>query len=64
MKSDYIWIEGELVPFEQATVHILTPTIHYGSGVFEGIRCYKTDRGPAVFRLREHLNRFFNSIQI
>lgn len=64
MKSDFIWMDGELVPFEQATVHFLTPTLHYGLGVFEGIRCYQTPRGPAVFRLQEHMRRFLESIHI
>jgi len=64
MKSDFIWMDGELVPFEQATVHFLTPTLHYGRGVFEGIRCYQTPRGPAVFRLQEHMRRFLESIHI
>ena len=64
MKSDYIWMDGELVPYEQATVHVITPTLHYGVGVFEGIRCYQTPRGPAVFRLKDHLARFLDSIHI
>jgi branched-chain amino acid aminotransferase len=64
MKSDFIWMDGELVPYDQATVHFITPTLHYGMGVFEGIRCYQTARGPAVFRLREHLERFLDSIHI
>jgi branched-chain amino acid aminotransferase len=64
MKSDYIWMDGELVPYEQATVHVITPTLHYGVGVFEGIRCYQTPRGPAIFRLKDHLNRFLDSIHI
>jgi branched-chain amino acid aminotransferase len=58
---EYIWTEGELVPFEQATVHVLSPTLHYGVGVIEGIRAYSTARGPAVFRLQEHMHRFLNS---
>jgi branched-chain amino acid aminotransferase len=57
-------MDGELVPYDQATVHLLTPTLHYGVGVFEGIRCYRTPQGPAVFRLREHLDRFLDSIHI
>lgn len=61
MKSDYIWIDGKLVPYEEATVHILTPALHYGLGVFEGIRCYDTSDGPAVFRLQEHMERFLKS---
>jgi branched-chain amino acid aminotransferase len=64
MNSDFIWMDGQLVPFSQATVHLLTPTLHYGLGVFEGIRCYATAKGPAVFRLREHLERFLDSIHI
>ena len=64
MKSDLIWMDGELVPYEQATVHFITPTLHYGVGVFEGIRCYMTPQGPAVFRLHEHLQRFLESIHI
>jgi branched-chain amino acid aminotransferase len=61
MESKYIWMNGELVEFEKATLHFLTPALHYGQGVFEGIRCYATDRGPAVFRLREHLERMLDS---
>jgi branched-chain amino acid aminotransferase len=64
MNSKYIWMNGDLVPFEQATVHFLTPTLHYGTGVFEGIRCYHTSKGPAVFRLNEHLKRFLDSAHI
>lgn len=61
--ADFIWLDGELVPYERARVHFLSPTLHYGLGVFEGIRCYATDRGPAVFRMQEHLQRFLNSIR-
>lgn len=64
MKSDYIWMDGDMVPYAQANVHIITPTLHYGPGVFEGIRCYETSRGAAVFRLKEHLERFIDSIHI
>jgi branched-chain amino acid aminotransferase len=64
MKSDYIWMDGEMVPYEKATVHFITPTLHYGMGVFEGIRCYQTPKGPGVFRLREHMERFLRSIHI
>ena len=52
-----IWMNGELVDWDKAQVHVLTHTLHYGNGVFEGIRAYETDRGPAVFRLREHIER-------
>ncbi len=61
MKSDYIWMNGDLVPFAEAQVHVLAPGLHYGLGVFEGIRCYDTPQGPAVFRLREHMERFEDS---
>lgn len=64
MKSKFIWMDGRLIPYEQATVHFNTPTLHYGLGVFEGIRCYLTEHGSAVFRLREHLQRFIESIHI
>jgi len=64
MKSDFIWLNGEIVPFADATVHILNPTMHYGPGVFEGIRCYRARGGSAVFRLTEHLDRFFRSIHV
>ncbi|NQV05248.1 branched-chain amino acid transaminase [bacterium] len=56
-----IWVDGDLVPWEEATVHVLTHALHYGTGVFEGIRAYETDDGPAVFRLREHMDRLVAS---
>jgi branched-chain amino acid aminotransferase len=59
-----IWMDGELVDWDDAQVHVLTHTLHYGCGVFEGIRAYETSRGPAVFRLDEHIDRLFNSAQI
>lgn len=61
---DKVWMNGELVAWQNATVHVLTHALHYGSGVFEGIRCYETPRGPAVFRLREHLQRMERSAKI
>lgn len=64
MQSKYIWMNGELVEFEKATIHFLTPVAHYGLGVFEGIRCYATERGPAVFRLKEHMERLESSAQV
>lgn len=63
LHSDCMWIDGELVPLAEATVHILNPTLHYGPGVFEGIRCYETARGPALFRLEAHLKRFLQAVQ-
>jgi branched-chain amino acid aminotransferase len=59
-----IWMNGELVPWEDAKIHVLTHTLHYGTGVFEGIRAYETDRGPAVFRLTDHIERLHNSAKI
>ncbi len=64
MKSELIWMDGEFVPYDQAAVHVLSPSIHYGVGVFEGLRCYATERGPAVFRLHDHIVRFIESIHI
>jgi branched-chain amino acid aminotransferase len=61
MQSKYIWMNGELVEYEKATIHFLTPVAHYGLAVFEGIRCYATERGPAVFRLKEHMERLVHS---
>jgi len=64
MESDFIWMDGELVPHAEAHVHVITPTLHYGVGVFEGIRSYQTPQGPAIFRLQDHLDRFLESIQV
>jgi branched-chain amino acid aminotransferase len=59
-----IWMDGELVDWENATIHVLTHGLHYGSGVFEGIRAYATKRGPAVFRLQDHIRRLFRSAHV
>ncbi len=63
-KSEKIWMDGELVDWDDAKIHILTHTLHYGCGVFEGIRAYETSQGPAVFRLTAHIERLYNSAQI
>ncbi len=63
-KAGQIWVNGKFVPWNEANISIQTHSLHYGLGVFEGIRCYKTDKGPGIFRLKEHLNRFFNSARI
>lgn len=63
-KVDYIWMDGELVPWDDANVHLLTHSLHYGLGVFEGIRCYATKQGPAVFRLTDHMRRLHRSAKI
>lgn len=62
--TDYIWMDGKLVPWDDAKVHVLTHTLHYGVGVFEGIRCYDAEDGPAIFRLRDHMERFVNSADL
>jgi branched-chain amino acid aminotransferase len=62
--TDKIWMDGEFVDWADATVHVLTHTMHYGSGVFEGIRAYPTPRGVAVFRLRDHIERLFTSAKV
>jgi branched-chain amino acid aminotransferase len=59
-----IWMNGELVDWEKAQIHVLTHSLHYGTGVFEGIRAYETAHGPAVFRLTDHIERMFNSAKI
>jgi branched-chain amino acid aminotransferase len=63
-KVEKIWMDGQLVNWDDATVHILTHTLHYGSGVFEGIRAYATSQGPAIFRLTDHIHRLFNSAKV
>ena len=62
--ADLIWANGELVPWEDAKVHVLTHALHYGTGVFEGIRAYETDRGTAIFRHRDHLERLHKSAEL
>ncbi len=64
VKADKIWMDGKLVPWDEANVHVLTHTLHYGLGVFEGIRCYETPEGPAIFRLHEHVERLLKSASI
>ncbi len=64
MQSKYIWLNGKLVNYAEATLHFLTPGLHYGVAAFEGIRCYKTARGPAIFRLREHVERLMGSCKV
>ena len=59
--SKYIWFDGKIIPFDEAQIHVMSHCIHYGSGVFEGIKCYDTSRGPAVFRLTEHMERLHAS---
>jgi len=63
-ESKFIWMNGKLVEYENALVHFMSPVMHYGIGVFEGVRCYNTERGPAVFRLREHMERLVDSAHI
>ena len=63
-QSEKIWFNGELIDWEDAKVHVLSHVVHYGSSVFEGIRCYNTKKGSAVFRLQDHINRLFDSAKI
>ncbi|HET6278781.1 MAG TPA: branched-chain amino acid transaminase [Candidatus Polarisedimenticolia bacterium] len=63
-KTDKIWMNGRLVPWDQATIHILSHVVHYGSCIFEGIRCYETARGPAIFRLQDHIRRMIDGCRI
>ena len=59
-----IWMDGEMVEWRDAKIHVLSHTLHYGCGAFEGVRAYKTDKGTAIFRLAEHTDRLFNSAKI
>jgi len=63
-KTEKIWMDGKFVKWDDAKVHVLTHTLHYGLGIFEGIRCYETGKGSAIFRLDEHIDRLFNSAHI
>ncbi|MEK7735669.1 MAG: branched-chain amino acid transaminase [Nitrospirota bacterium] len=63
-KTEKIWMDGRFVDWDNANVHVMTHTLHYGLGVFEGIRCYETKGGPAIFRLKEHVQRLFKSAHI
>ncbi len=63
-KAKYIWMDGKLVPWDEAKIHINSHVVHYGTGVFEGLRCYNTPKGSAIFRLKEHTDRLFNSAKI
>ena len=63
-RDGVIWYDGKMVPWRDATTHVLTHTLHYGMGVFEGVRAYKTEQGTAIFRLKEHTERLFNSAHI
>ena len=65
LRTDKIWMDGDLIPFDEAKVHVLTHSLHYGMAPFEGIRCYKGDNGrSAIFRLKEHIRRLFDSAHI
>jgi branched-chain amino acid aminotransferase len=63
-RDGWIWFDGKMVPWRDATTHVLTHTLHYGMGVFEGVRCYKTADVPAIFRFRDNTDRLFRSAQI
>lgn len=63
-KADKIWMDGKFVDWDKANIHVLSHVVHYGSGVFEGIRCYDSKKSPAVFRLDDHINRLYDSARI
>src|SRR4030095_8589393 len=63
-QADLIWMTGDFVPWDESKVHVLPPGLHYGTGVFEGVRCYDTEIGPAVFRHQDHLNRLWDSSKL
>jgi branched-chain amino acid aminotransferase len=63
-KTDKVWHNGKLIPWEEATIHVMSHVIHYGSSVFEGIRCYSLPTGPAIFRAQEHIERLLNSAKV
>ena len=63
-KSSFVWYNGKLVPWEKATVHVMSHALHYGTSWFEGVRCYETRRGPEIFQFKEHVQRLFNSCKI
>ena len=63
-QADLIWMNGDLVPWDEAKVHVLTHGLHYGTGVFEGVRCYDTEIGPAVFRHQDHVDRLYRSAEL
>ena len=63
-RDGVIWFDGEMVPWREAKVHVLSHTLHYGMGAFEGVRAYHTDKGPAIFRLQDHTQRLFQSLHI
>src|SRR3974390_3661570 len=62
--SEQIWFNGKLIPWNDARLHVMSHVVNYGSSVFEGIRCYQTEKGPAVFRLRDHMQRLLDSAKI
>ncbi len=64
MRADWMWMDGEFVPWDEAKVHVFAHALHYGTSVFEGLRAYATERGPAVFRLHEHMVRFHHSARV
>ncbi len=63
-EAKYIWMNGELTPWKEAKVHVLTHTLHYGNAVFEGTRAYQTEEGLAIYRLEDHTRRLYNSAKI
>ena len=63
-ESEFIWYNGQLIPWDDAKLHVMAHVVNYGSSVFEGIRCYQTAKGPGIFRLRDHMQRLLDSCKI
>lgn len=63
-KSDFIWFNGKMIPWDTANIHVMSHALHYGSSVFEGIRCYSSSKGPVIFRLSDHIRRLMNSAKV
>ena len=63
-RSKYIWYNSEILPWDNAKIHVMSHVIHYGSGVWEGIKCYNTNFGPAIFRLEDHVRRLYDSAKL
>ena len=62
-KTEKIWHNGKFIPWDEATIHVMSHVVHYGSSVFEGVRCYACPPGPAIFRAQEHMQRLLDSAQ-
>src|SRR3990172_12848690 len=64
LEDGKLWFNGKMIPWKDAKIHVMSHVLHYGSSVFEGMRCYKTTKGAAIFRLKDHIRRFYDSAKI